>query len=48
VPSGSAALDAATCRIVRARTRYLPARDMAGRAVSGRIAGTVNWRLPSE
>ena len=44
--SGSAALDAATCRILRARVRYLPARDEAGHAVGDDVFGEVVWRLP--
>lgn len=46
--SGSPWLDAATCRIVRARTRFLPARDAAGNAVPGTWSGRISWRLPSE
>jgi protein TonB len=44
--SGSAALDAATCRILRARVRYVPARDEAGRAVVDDMFGVIEWRLP--
>ncbi len=46
--SGSAALDAATCRILRSRARYTPARDSAGNPTSGRDSGRVTWRLPSD
>lgn len=38
--SGNAAFDATTCRLARARFRYAPARDRAGRAIPD-IAG---WR----
>lgn len=44
--SGAAALDQATCRIIRSRARYTPARTARGVAVAGRDAGSVTWRLP--
>jgi len=43
--SGSAALDAATCRILRSRARYTPARDAGGTPVQGTDFGRVTWRL---
>ena len=46
--SGSSALDQATCRILRSRARYTPARDESGNAATGRDSGRVTWRLPSE
>jgi protein TonB len=46
--SGSAALDQATCRILRSRARYTPARDQSGNPTSGRDSGRVTWRLPAE
>jgi protein TonB len=46
--SGSSALDQATCRILRSRARYTPARDQNGNPTSGRDSGRVTWRLPSE
>jgi periplasmic protein TonB len=46
--SGSAALDQATCRILRSRARYTPARDQNGNPTSGRDSGRVTWRLPAE
>jgi TonB family protein len=45
--SGSAALDSTTCRILRSRARYRPARDARGQAVADRDRGAVSWRLPS-
>ncbi len=45
--SGSAALDERTCRIVRVRARFAPARDSEGRAVPDARDGEVSWRLPS-
>jgi TonB family protein len=46
--SGSAALDMATCRILRSRARYSPARDGNGNPTSGRDSGRVTWRLPDD
>jgi TonB family protein len=44
--SGSAALDAATCRILTERARFTPARNAAGAAVADEIAGRIGWVLP--
>jgi periplasmic protein TonB len=44
--SGSSALDAATCRIIRSRARFTPARDASGRLVSDDYFGEYVWRLP--
>ena len=46
--SGSSSLDQATCRILRSRARYTPARDENGNPTTGRDSGRVTWRLPSE
>ena len=46
--SGSSALDQATCRILRSRARYTPARDEDGNPTTGHDSGRVTWRLPSE
>lgn len=46
VSSGSAALDSATCRIIRSRARFVPARDDAGRPASDDYFGEYVWRLP--
>ena len=45
--SGSLALDAATCRILMSRARYLPARDSAGNLTTRTDSGRVTWRLPT-
>jgi protein TonB len=45
--SGSAALDSATCRIMRSRPRYTPARNPRGVAVADRDRASVRWQLPS-
>lgn len=43
--SGSATLDAATCRLLRARARFEPARDERGRTRPDSIIGKISWRL---
>ena len=43
--SGDAALDAATCRVLRQRARYSPARDPQGGTMEGAETGTYAWRL---
>ena len=44
--SRSAALDEATCRLLRERARYRPARDAAGNPTTGSDEGSVTWTLP--
>lgn len=44
--SGSAALDAATCRILRSRGRFTPAMDRHGNAAVATIAQEMVWKLP--
>ena len=44
--SGSASLDEATCRILRERGRYRPARDARGNPTTGSDEGSVTWALP--
>jgi TonB family protein len=43
--SGSAALDGATCRIMRSRARFAAARDSEGRPVPDVRTGEITWRL---
>lgn len=45
--SGSATLDSTTCRIMRSRPRYRPARNPRGVAVADRDLAIVRWQLPS-
>jgi len=45
-PSGSPALDAAACRIVRERARYTPARNAAGAFVCDVDWGEIVWTPP--
>lgn len=50
--SGSAALDAQTCRLFWLRAKFEPARDASGKAVAGAFSQRITWRLeggpPSE
>lgn len=46
--SGSPLLDATTCRTLRARARFTPARDAAGNAVPDTIASSIRWSLPDD
>ncbi|MCY7271444.1 MAG: energy transducer TonB [Sphingomonas bacterium] len=43
--SGSVSLDSGTCLILTRRARFQPARDVAGRAVTGRVKHTLRWEL---
>src|SRR4051794_25130234 len=45
--SGSRSLDAATCRIMRRRAIFTPARDAAGRPVADVVVSRVRWSLPA-
>lgn len=44
--SGSSALDSTTCRLLRSRARYTPARDSDGNATADSANGRITWRLP--
>jgi len=44
--SGSPSLDEATCRIMRSRARFHPARDAFGNPTIDRIRHSINWILP--
>lgn len=46
--SGSAALDAATCRILTRRARFIPARDPAGIPVPDSREGRIDWVIPRQ
>lgn len=45
--SGSTALDMATCRVMKSRARFAPARDSSGNAVADAVTSTIVWRLPN-
>ena len=44
--SGSSSLDAATCRIMRSRARFTPARDSNGNPAAWKLEQHVTWNLP--
>jgi protein TonB len=44
--SGSSALDSATCRLMKQRARFTPARDSDGRPTSDSVASAIRWVLP--
>ena len=44
--SGSSSLDAATCRIMKSRARFTPARDSGGNATGDTVSSTIRWVLP--
>ena len=46
--SGSSALDGATCRILRSRARFTPARDSTGSPAPSRFEQEIAWTLPDE
>ncbi|MCW3798559.1 energy transducer TonB [Sphingomonas sp. BN140010] len=46
--SGSVALDVATCRLLRARARFAPAKDAMGASVDGATRTTIRWVLPPQ
>jgi TonB family protein len=48
ISSGSENLDLETCRIVRYRLRYKPARDADGTPIPGNDAARISWRLPRD
>lgn len=43
--SGSSSLDSATCRILRSRARFTPARAADGSAISDEVDSSLVWRL---
>ncbi|HEX5181869.1 MAG TPA: TonB family protein [Allosphingosinicella sp.] len=44
--SGSSALDSATCRLMKNRARFTPARDSNGNATTDNVASAIRWVLP--
>ncbi|HEY0112349.1 MAG TPA: TonB family protein [Allosphingosinicella sp.] len=44
--SGSSALDAVTCRLMKQRARFTPARDSSGNVTSGSMSSSIRWVLP--
>ena len=46
--SGSAALDSATCRIMKSRARFTPAHDATGKPVGDSASSRIKWVLPKD
>ncbi len=46
--SGSASLDSTTCRLIRARARFRPARNARGKKMADVVYGRILWRFPDE
>lgn len=44
--SGTAALDATTCRLLARRARLHPATDSTGQPVAGSVRGKIMWKPP--
>lgn len=44
--SGSALLDSTTCRIMRSRARFSPARDASGQDVPDVVRSRIRWVIP--
>jgi protein TonB len=44
--SGSTALDSATCRLMKSRARFAPARDSDGHPTTDTVANAIKWVLP--
>jgi len=44
--SGSSALDSTTCRLMKSRARFTPARDSDGRPTGDTVANAIRWVLP--
>jgi protein TonB len=44
--SGSTALDSATCRLMKSRARFSPARDSDGHPTTDTVANAIKWVLP--
>jgi protein TonB len=44
--SGSSALDSATCRLLRSRARFTPAKDQNGNPTTDTYSSRIQWRLP--
>ncbi len=46
--SGFKALDAETCKVVRRKARFAPAKDEQGRPVTGVLYGEIAWEPETE
>jgi protein TonB len=46
--SGSSALDSTTCKLMRQRARFTPARNDRGEPTGDTVASAIRWVLPSD
>ena len=46
--SGSSALDMTTCRLMRQRAKFTPARDSDGKPASDSVTSAIRWVLPTD
>lgn len=46
--SGSAALDATTCKLMRQRAKFTPAMDSSGSPTGDTVASAIRWVLPTD
>jgi protein TonB len=46
--SGSSALDSTTCRLMRSRARFTPARDSTGQPTTDSATGRIRWQIQDE
>lgn len=46
--SGSSALDSTTCKLMKQRARFTPARDSNDRPTGDTYASAIRWQLPSD
>ncbi len=46
--SGSSALDSTTCKLMRQRARFTPARDSDGNATGDTFSSAIRWVLPAD
>lgn len=46
--SGSSSLDSTTCRLMRARARFTPARDSNGNPTSDSVSASIRWQIQDQ
>jgi protein TonB len=46
--SGSSALDATTCRLMRQRAKFTPAKNNRGELTSDTVTSAIRWVLPTD
>lgn len=46
--SGSSALDSTTCKLMRQRAKFTPARDSDGKVIGDTVSSAIRWVLPTD